>query len=84
MACTNNGADHEWVASTSMTVCGHTFTPSVGPANIPYPSGPIVPALSFPGLAEVGPNSGYSCYPFSAVYHIDDGAGNAVTITATG
>ncbi len=69
---------HFWELTTTISACGHTG------GEIGCTSG--VPTLSLTGgvLLSTLAEAGYVCYPFSAVFLLDDGGGNTATITVVG
>ncbi len=84
--CADDGiGGHTWDADSTFTACGH-----VNPGGIACSlnGGELEPAFVWTNPANVVqttfPDAGFVCYPFAAVYHCDDGAGNTATVTVTG
>ncbi len=78
--CTDNGiGGHFWFPDSTSTVCGHTNPTSIycaagSPPNFGY--------TNSSGSSSATPaQAGYTCNPFSAVFLVDDGAGNTCTVT---
>ena len=78
MGCLDDGAgSHFWSASSALGTCGAQLP------DIACVAG--VPTLSLGGgITPVTAQAGYTCDPFSAVFLVNDGAGNSCTVTVTG
>ncbi len=81
--CQNGGGagNHFWQLTSGDLGCGS----SAGNINACSAGVAITPILSLGGgLTPVTADAGYTCSPFSAVFHYNDGAGNSCTITVVG
>lgn len=82
--CQDSGAGHTWDAIVVEDYCGNVgpsawqIKCSTGDGNLFWIGTP-----DLPGIRDTVPESGFTCVPFSAVYLLNDNAGNSVTITVT-